>query len=118
MKKLHFFLTQKLRLDLAASFLVFVNFGLLIIAASDKLIVFATTILGKPITGKLLIPIMFLSIGITAWFLGYILDRFVNYLQAVNTVGNLRNPQIMEILENQKKIDNKLNYLYEEIVKK
>jgi len=113
MKWLYFLLNQKLRLDLAASFLVFVNFGLLIIAASDKLIVFMTTVFGRPITGAWLIPIMFISIGTFAWILGYVLDRFFKYLQVANTVGNSRNPQIVEILENQKRMDKKLNYLYE-----
>jgi len=115
MKWLHFLLNQKLRLDLAASFLVFVNFGLLIIAASDKLIVFITTVFGRPITGAWLIPIMFISIGTFAWVLGFVLDRFFKYLQVANTVGNSRNPQIMEILENQKNIEKKIDYLYEVI---
>jgi len=118
MSKLHFLLNQKLRLDLAASFLVFINFGLIIVAASDKLIIFATTIFGKPITGAWLIPIMFVGIGSTAWIIGYILDRFFKYLQVANTVGNSRNPQIMEILEKQKKMGEKLEYLYEEMKKR
>jgi len=115
MKWLHFLLNQKLRLDLAASFLVFVNFGLLIVAASDKLIIFLTTVFGRPIIGVWLIPTMFISIGTFAWVLGYVLDRFFKYLQVANTVGNSRNPQIMEILENQKNIEKKIDYLYEVI---
>lgn len=117
MKWLHFLLNQKLRVDLAASFLVFVNFGLLIITASDKLIVFATTLIGRPVSGTWFIPIMFFTIGTSAWIIGFILDRFFKYLHIANTVGNQRNPQIMEILENQKKIENKLDYLYKVIRK-
>jgi len=109
MKWLNFFLTQKLRLDLAASFLVFVNFGLLIITASDKIMLYITTLSGKTINTYLLIPLMFIGLGSSAWIFGYFLDRFLNYLQVSNTVNNSRNPQILQILENQKEIKKQLN---------
>jgi hypothetical protein len=66
------FFAQKYRFDLGQSFLVIVNFMLLIITASDKLMIF----FGIPRLRTLLwfiIPIGFLGV----WFFGYFMDKIV-----------------------------------------
>lgn len=67
-----FFFAQKYRFDLGQSFLVIVNFTLLIITASDKLSIF----LGIPRLRSLLlliVPLGFLGV----WLFGYFMDRVV-----------------------------------------
>jgi len=103
-----FVLTQKLRIDLAASFLVFVNFGLLIITASDKINNAIATLLGKEVSTYVLVSVMFVLLGGGAWILGYVLDKKFKYIQAQSTVGNERNPQICEIIEREKKLEKEL----------
>ena len=105
----HWFITQKFRLDMVATFLVFVNFGLLIITSSDKVQLLINTILkstGNP--SRLDLPsvmVLMFAAGITAAILfGLWLDKKVKYWQGLLTIQNTRNPQIMEILENTKKI--------------
>jgi hypothetical protein len=66
------FFAQKYRFDLGQSFLVVVNFTLLIITASDKLQVF----LGIPRLSSLLIVIVPLGF-IGVWLLGYFMDKVV-----------------------------------------
>jgi len=66
------FFAQKYRFDLGQSFLVVVNFTLLIITASDKLMIF----FGIPRLRSLLtviIPLGFLGV----WVFGYFMDRVV-----------------------------------------
>jgi len=67
-----FFFAQKYRFDLGQSFLVIVNFTLLIITASDKLQLF----FGIPRLRSLLVvivPLGFLGV----WVFGYIMDIIV-----------------------------------------
>jgi hypothetical protein len=67
-----FFFAQKYRFDLGQSFLVIVNFTLLIITASDKLQIF----FGIPRLRSLLIlivPLGFLGV----WIFGYFMDKVV-----------------------------------------
>ena len=116
-----FLLTQKLRIDLAASFLVFVNFGLLIITASDKINNAIATLLGREVSTYVVVLSMFIILGGGAWMLGFILDKFFHYIQAQSTVGNERNPQICEIIEREKQLEkeleeikNMLRYMYHE----
>jgi len=71
-----FFFAQKYRFDLGQSFLTVVNFTLLIITASDKLMVF----FGVPRLYTLvfaLVPIGFLGV----WLFGYFMDRVVRAAQ-------------------------------------
>lgn len=71
-----FFFAQKYRFDLGQSFLVVVNFTLLIITASDKLQIF----FGIPRLRSLLIlivPLGFLGV----WLFGYFMDRIVRAAQ-------------------------------------
>ena len=66
------FFAQKYRFDLGQSFMVAVNFTLLLITASDKLQVF----FGIPRLRSLLIlivPLGFLAV----WFFGYFMDKIV-----------------------------------------
>jgi hypothetical protein len=70
------FFAQKYRFDLGQSFLVIVNFTLLIITASDKLQLF----FGIPRLRSLLIlivPLGFLGV----WFFGYFMDKVVRAAQ-------------------------------------
>lgn len=71
-----FFFAQKYRFDLGQSFLVVVNFTLLIITASDKLQVF----FGIPRLRSLIIlivPLGFLGV----WMFGYFMDKVVRAAQ-------------------------------------
>ena len=66
------FFAQKYRFDLGQSFLVIVNFTLLIITASDKLSIF----FGIPRLRSLLmviVPLGFLGV----WIFGYFMDKIV-----------------------------------------
>jgi hypothetical protein len=70
------FFAQKYRFDLGQSFLVIVNFTLLIITASDKLQIF----FGIPRLRSLLIVIVPLGF-IGVWFFGYFMDKIVRAAQ-------------------------------------
>ncbi len=67
-----FFFAQKYRFDLGQSFLVILNFTLLIITASDKLQLF----FGIPRLRSLLIAIVPLGF-IGVWMFGYFMDKVV-----------------------------------------
>ena len=71
-----FFFAQKYRFDLGQSFLVVVNFTLLIITASDKLQI----ILGIPRLRSLLILIVPTGF-ILVWVFGYFMDKVVRAAQ-------------------------------------
>lgn len=71
-----FFFKQKYRFDLGLQFLVFINFALLIITASDKI----RTILNLKTTELILILLPLAFIG--TWLFGYFLDRVVKSPQA------------------------------------
>ncbi len=71
-----FFFAQKYRFDLGQSFLVIVNFTLLIITAGDKLQIF----FGIPRLRSLLtiiVPLGFLGV----WLFGYFMDKIVRAAQ-------------------------------------
>ncbi|MDP1676257.1 MAG: hypothetical protein Q8L88_05270 [Bacteroidota bacterium] len=70
------FFAQKYRFDLGQSFLVILNFTLLIITASDKLQIF----FGIPRLRSLLIVIVPLGF-IGVWFFGYFMDKVVRAAQ-------------------------------------
>ncbi len=70
------FFAQKYRFDLGQSFLVIVNFTLLIITASDKLQIF----FGIPRLRSLLIVIVPLGF-IGVWLFGFFMDRVVRAAQ-------------------------------------
>ncbi len=71
-----FFFAQKYRFDLGQSFLVIVNFALLIITASDKLqIIFGVGRLRSLLI--LIVPAGFLAV----WLFGYFMDKVVRAAQ-------------------------------------
>jgi len=71
-----FFFAQKYRFDLGQSFLVIVNFTLLIITASDKLqIIFGIGRLRSLLI--LIVPLGFLAV----WLFGYFMDKLVRAAQ-------------------------------------
>jgi hypothetical protein len=71
-----FFFAQKYRFDLGQSFLVILNFTLLIITASDKLqIIFGIGRLRSLLI--LIVPLGFL----TVWLFGYFMDKIVRAAQ-------------------------------------
>jgi hypothetical protein len=70
------FFAQKYRFDLGQSFLVVVNFTLLIITASDKLQIF----FGIPRLSSLLIAIVPLGF-VGVWCFGYFMDKIVRAAQ-------------------------------------
>ena len=81
------FITQKYRFDMGMAFMVFVNFTLLIITASDKLKLYFNV--GN--TGGLLmigIPLAFFSV----WAFGYFLDKTVKMQYHYEQVSAQRSP--------------------------
>jgi len=70
-----FFFAQKYRFDLGQSFLVIVNFTLLIIAASDKLQIFFGIRLRSLLI--LIVPIGFFFV----WLFGFFMDKIVRAAQ-------------------------------------
>jgi hypothetical protein len=70
------FFAQKYRFDLGQSFLVILNFTLLIITASDKLQIF----FGIPRLRSLIIVIVPLGF-VGVWMFGYFMDRVVRAAQ-------------------------------------
>jgi hypothetical protein len=71
-----FLFAQKYRFDLGQSFLVIVNFALLIITASDKLqIIFGIGRLRSLVI--LIVPVGFLAV----WLFGYFMDKVVRAAQ-------------------------------------
>jgi hypothetical protein len=67
-----FFFAQKYRFDLGQSFLVIVNFTLLIITASDKLFIFFGISRLQSLL-MLIVPLGFLGV----WVFGYFMDKIV-----------------------------------------
>ena len=107
--KMRWLVTQKMRMDIAASFMVFVNFGLIVIGASDKIAIFFDR-LGVH-TGNYMVYYLFV-VGITsAWTFGYLMDRW-RFLQTANDTVNARNPQLVEIIERLKEIEKKMEITF------
>jgi hypothetical protein len=77
-----FLLNQKYRFDLGHQFLVFLNFTLLVIAASDKLRYYTNI----PRTWMLVaaaVPFGFVSV----WLFGLFLDKVVRYSETYNQLA-------------------------------
>jgi len=96
-------LEQKYRFDLGRQFLVYVNFALLIIAASDKI----KLVINLSTTELLmvLVPLSFIA----TYLLGYILDKFVKFPQASQMVEAKRSPYTLMTQEKLDKILEKLD---------
>jgi hypothetical protein len=81
-----FFTEQKYRFDIGRQFLTYVNFVLLIIAASDKLQAILPLRISEMII--LAVPLAFLG----SWIFGYFLDTIVRFPQSQMMVSESRSP--------------------------
>ena len=101
-----FFFNQKYRFDLGHQFLVFINFALLVIAASDKLRYYTNV----PRTWMLVavaVPLGFLGV----WLVGTFLDKVIRYGQAYNIEATKRSPIWDEQRQRLARIEEKLDQL-------
>ena len=90
---------EKTRFDWGLQFLVFMNFALLIVTASDKLrVVF-------PIGTDSLLLILLPSAFFCTWFLGYVLDKYVKLPEYQSRVVGDRSPHFVEIIERLERIE-------------
>lgn len=105
----NFVVRQKIRVDFAMSLLTIVNLSLLIIAVSDKLSKFFG--FGVDYYTYWLVVIIVPGAIILIWFVGFILDKYIRYQHTVTTELNERNPQVMEILQEVKKVNARLDQL-------
>jgi hypothetical protein len=97
------FFAQKYRFDLGQSFLVVVNFTLLIVTASDKLQIF----FGIPRLSSLLtviVPLGFFSV----WLLGYFMDKVVHAPQMTERQTLKRSEIWTRHLEQMERIEDEL----------
>jgi hypothetical protein len=105
-EKINFlFFEQNYRFNIGYKVIALVNFSLLILTNSDRMIkMFPDFIKGwMNATGypTLVILGIFVPAGfVFVWFVGYILDKFFNYEDNLLTQRNKRDPQISEILKN------------------
>ena len=100
------FFAQKYRFDLGQSFLVVVNFTLLMISASDKLMIF----FGIPRLRSLLILIAPVCL-VGVWIFGYFMDRVVRAGQMVERQQMLRSEVWTTHTEQMNRIENALREL-------
>ena len=97
------FFAQKYRFDLGQSFLIIVNFTLLIITASDKLQIF----FGIPRLRSLLIVIVPLGF-IGVWFFGYFMDKVVRAAQMAERQSIKRSEVWTKHIEQMDRLENEL----------
>ncbi len=100
------FFAQKYRFDLGQSFLVIVNFTLLMISASDKLLIF----FGISRLRSLLIFIAPLCL-VGVWLFGYFMDRIVRMGQVVERQQVQRSEVWSNHNEQMDRLEAKLNEL-------
>lgn len=108
-----FFFAQKYRFDLGQSFLVVVNFTLLIITASDKLQI----ILGIPRLRSLLIlvvPVGFLLV----WVFGYFMDKVVRAAQMAERQAIKRSEVWVQHNDQMDRIEKQINELNDHLKKR
>jgi hypothetical protein len=98
-----FFFAQKFRFDLGQSFLVIVNFTLLIITASDKLQIF----FGIPRLRSLLIVIVPLGF-LAVWIFGYFMDKVVRASQMAERQSRKRSELWMKHEEQMDRLEAEL----------
>ena len=108
-----FFVMQKFRFDMAAQFLVFINFALLSITASRDVHEFLADVLHIYMSRYIVICILaFLTFFLT-WFVGYILDTKMQYWQKITLIQGDRHPYLIDILKTVNKIDERLDKMEE-----
>ncbi len=108
-----FFFAQKYRFDLGQSFLVVINFTLLIITASDKLQIF----FGIPRLRSLLILLIPLGF-IGVWLFGYFMDKVVRAAQMAERQSMKRSEVWSKHNEQMDRIEAQLRELKELMVRK
>ena len=106
-----YFVLAKYRFDTGITFLVFVNFSLLIITASDKI----QTQWNISILRLGLILIPFAIIG--TWLFGCFLDKIIKYQKIYLKEAHKRSPILMDTLNEVKKINERLDKLEKEYKK-
>ena len=97
------FFAQKYRFDLGQSFLIIVNFTLLIITASDKLQIF----FGIPRLRSLLVVILPLGF-LAVWFFGYFMDKVVRAAQMAERQSIKRSEVWTKHIEQMDRLENEL----------
>lgn len=102
------FALWKFRLDNATSFLVFANFLLLSITASTPIQQFVSQRLNLHIEMYSIVGVLVVSIVVCAFVFGYILDKVMHYTQHTTSIQNERNPQLSEILERVRRMEEAL----------
>jgi hypothetical protein len=98
------FALWKFRLDNAVSFLVFANFILLSITASEPIQNFMLSRLGLKFEMYSVVGVLVITIIVCAFLFGFVLDKFLHYTQNTMSIQNSRNIEITEILENTREI--------------
>lgn len=99
------FFAQKYRFDLGQSFLVVVNFTLLIVTASDKLQMF----FGIPLKSLLSVIVPLAFIGV--WLLGYFMDKVVRAPQMAERQSQKRSEVWTRHIEQMDRIEVELKRL-------
>jgi hypothetical protein len=94
---------QYYRILISLSFITFLNFVLLVIASSDKLKTFL------PFDTATIVLITVPTVTIITWFLGYLLDTKIRYMQQMTKTQIDRHPPMLEILDRVKRIEKELN---------
>ena len=94
---------QYFRVLISLSFITFINFILLVIAASDKLKTFL------PFDTIYILLIIVPTTILSTWFIGYLLDTKVKYMQQMTKTQTERHPPMLEMLERVKRIEEKLD---------
>lgn len=92
----------KFYFDISASFMIIINFLLLVLTASDKL----KELFG--LSGKTVVIGIVLGTFIGTVIFGFILDRYINYISRYSKIAIDRNPQTVEILSRIKSIEEKM----------
>ena len=98
------FAVWKLRFDIAVSFLVFINFFLLSITASVPIKDFLLARFGWKVEMYSIVATLVICIVVGTFLAGFVLDKIFKYWENMMDAQNIRNPQIIEILDNTRKI--------------
>ena len=102
-KIIRWIVTQKFRFDIAITFVSIINFFLLVITASDKIIEYFALI-GILVDDKIIIIFGSIFVFGGMWLFGYLLDTRMKYFDTLEDIRGNKNPVLVEILDNTKKI--------------
>lgn len=98
MRIIKFLIEQKLRLDMTTTFINLSTFGMVAWQFSEKLGIVTTPLKSLFVLGLLLV----------AWAFGWFMDSRLKYLQNFQTLNNVRNPLLCEVLENTRELVKKV----------